>query len=272
MEADPRQWLGHERILKASKDSVFSLTPNGDELSFCSLTLDSVIPKTLVKSEQKSLYFVASKGDGEAPLHCKLPVIASFKTIDNVVVVASKQTPNGTYMWGVPVDTLVAWKPPSKATDMMCEDGVLSLFKLPHADLEGFSGVENTATHRLREMLDKFISHSPTFKAAKIKSVADMRKYADLGYEASIKASIIAGEDLERKAAKAKGASSRDNNESHGGGDEARQKWALLKTALLETHVGNLKLPFAQRYIELRIDEHCKATPAVVAELKTKLR
>ena len=60
-----------------------------------------------------------------------------------------------------------AGTPPSKATDAIQEDGVLTLYKLPHSDLQAFTKLENTATQALRDMVSKLISHLPTFKVIK---------------------------------------------------------------------------------------------------------
>jgi hypothetical protein len=46
-----------------------------------------------------------------------------------------------------------------------------------------------------------------------------------------------------------------------------------VKTALLETHVGNLRLPFNQRYLELLIDKDTgKPTVDGIKQLKLKLK
>jgi len=71
----------------------------------------------------------------EQPLRAKLPLLGKFKAIDNVIFLAAQERPMGTYLWGVPVDLLP----------------------------------------QLRAMVDKFISHCPTFKSAGIRSISDLQ-------------------------------------------------------------------------------------------------
>ena len=174
-------------------------------------------------------------------------------------------------MWGITVETLIAWKPPSKATDAIQEDGVLTLYKLPHSDLQAFTKLENTATHALRDMVSKLISHLPTFKAAMIKSVPDAEKYSKAGFEACMKKALFAGQAADRKAAKDKGKTSRDTRESVGGGNEAKEKWETLEKELLAMP-GNVALPMEQRYLVVPIDK-TTSMPTVegLVQLKSQL-
>ena len=48
-----------------------------------------------------------------APAQGVLPgAIAKFKTVDNIVAIGVKQSPVGTYLWGIPVGDLIGWEPP----------------------------------------------------------------------------------------------------------------------------------------------------------------
>ena len=256
MAVEPGKWLGAGRVLKASKQSVIKIVPDGEEMSFYSSSVESIVPKNLIKTDELSISWSVSPHD--EPEVCRLgylPAIAKFKSINNVVVVALKQTPMRTYMWGIPVETLIAWRPPQKAGDAIAEDGVLCQFELPHPDLDAFTAVENTATHALKSLLDKFLSHCPTFKAAKIRSIAQLVSHSEAGFVPCMKKALLAGEDLDRKAAAQKGKSSRDKNESGGGGAEAKEKWASIEKLLLESPETTCTLPFNRRYLELHVDK-----------------
>ena len=266
---DASRWLGEGRQLRAAKNAVFSIVPNDSEMSYSSVAIDSVVPEKLINSDQDSIYFTCMVDQTESAFQGKLPIVAKFKSCGNVIILAIKKTATGTYIHGVLEDTLLAWNPPKKAGDTCAEDGILSMWKVPNEDVEKF---EELAAN-IRGMADKLISHLPSFKAAKIKSIADAHKYSEAGYERAIKAAVVAGEDLERKAAAGKGKSSGAQKESEGGGTDAKTKWAEVKTALLETHVGNLKLPFDQRYLELLIDKDTgKPTVDGIKQLKLKLK
>jgi len=139
--------------IKASKDSVISL-----------------IPEMMIKSAEHGVYFCL-----EQPLRAKLPLLGKFKAIDNVIFLAAQERPMGTYLWGVPVDPLLNWTPP-KGTALIEEDKLLWRAKLPHADVTELAEIENTVMHpQLRAMVDKFISHCPTFKSAGIRSISDLQ-------------------------------------------------------------------------------------------------
>ena len=261
--------LGGGRQLRAAKNAVFSIVPSDSEMSYSSVAIDSVVPEKLINSDQDSIYFTCMVDQTESAFQVKLPIVAKFKSCGDVVVLAIKKTTTGIYIHGVLQDTLMKWNPPKKATDSVAEDGILSLWKVPNEDVEKFEDLGADA----HGMADKLISHLPSFKAAKIKSICDAKKHSEAGYEIAIKAAVVAGEDLERKAAAGKGKSSGAQKESSGGGSEAKAKWAEVKTALLETHVGNLRLPFDQRYLVLLIDKETgKPTEDGIKQLKLKLK
>jgi hypothetical protein len=162
-------------ILTASKLHVIMLVPDGEELSFYSIAYNLIAPEKLISSSVDSVFAVMTTKEGEAPLMGVLPKVAKFGAIDDMVVVAIKQTPMFTYLWGLSVEELIGWKAPASATQPIDEDKLFGLQKVPHADLKELVELENTATHpHLKAMLDKLISHCPTFKAAKIKAAADM--------------------------------------------------------------------------------------------------
>ena len=269
---DASRWLSAGRVLKASKDGVFSIKPGGVDMSFSSVSIDSVMPSKLIRSDQESIYWSCIVDASESSISGCLPAVAKFKSLGNVVILDAKQTPIGTYIHGLLQDNLMKWNPPRKATDTVEEDGILSLWRVPNEDVEEFKNGVDIETD-VRAMIDKLIAHLPSFKAAKIRSIHEARLHSEGGYEAGIRAALVAGEASDRKAASKKGQSSGAQKESAGGGGEAKKKWESLKVALLETHVGNFKLPFKQRYLELRIDKDTGIpTEAGITQLKLQLR
>lgn len=269
-EAVVGQMVGDRRCIKASKDAVFSLIPNGESVSLVSTCIVSVVPEMMIKSSEPGVYFCLAGGDSDAPIRATMPLLGKFGAIDNVIFLAARETPIGTYLLGVPVDTLLNWTPPTQASQTIEEDKFLWSAKMPHEDLQELAEVENTATHpQLLATVDKFISHCPTFKMAGIKSITQLRARSGLGYEKSITKAVTLGEQLDRKSADKKGKASKDQKESEGGGADAKTKWAELKTVLLETHVGNFNLTFDQRYLKLPIDpEATKLTVEGLAQLQ----
>ena len=148
------------------------------------------------------------------------------------------------------------WKPPKKAGEVVAEDGLRSLWKLPNADVEEFKNVSEMPANvceKIDNLLAVLATFSTAFKAAKIKSIVAARQHVEKGYDSAVRAAVVAGEAFDRKAAAEKGKTS--GKESEDMGEDAKKKWAGLKQALLLTHTANFDLTFSQRYLELRIDE-----------------
>jgi len=143
-----------------SKSSVFSLSPDED-MSYLTLSYASVIPTKLVKSDAPSVRFAIMENPGDEPIEGTFPFVARFEAINDVVMIALKQTKNITYAWGVPVDKLIEWVPPRGARDLIDEDAVFVPFKLPNEGIMSVHKLENTSTHKLRDMLDKLAALKP---------------------------------------------------------------------------------------------------------------
>ena len=83
---DPsRWWAGEGRYLKASKQGMFKIVPDGTEMSFMSASVESVMPKKLLPTSNPSVAFsLKNVGDETTNDDCVfgvLPAIAKFKTI-----------------------------------------------------------------------------------------------------------------------------------------------------------------------------------------------
>ena len=128
-------------------------------MSFLSISIDSIVPRKTIKADSNSVFFCDVTEERSLPFAIALPLVAKFKVKNNMVIFAIKQTEIGTYLWGVELDELLGWTPPSKPSDLIKEDGIFVLHKLPHTDIESFGPVENTSTHRnLRDTVDKMIA------------------------------------------------------------------------------------------------------------------
>ena len=160
---DPSRWLGAGRQLKASKDGVYSIVPDGTEFSFSSVSVVSFMPSKLVKTDVESVYFMCIEDQTQSAMQGFLPAVAKFNSIGEVVILSAKQTPIGTYVQGLLLEDLMKWKPPKKANDVVAEDGLLSLWKLPNADVEEFKNVSEMPEN-VCEKIDSLLAVLATFK------------------------------------------------------------------------------------------------------------
>jgi hypothetical protein len=273
----PRIVLGGERTLVAAKNTVYQLWTEemGSGMAFGTVGVVSLIPQTLLRSECASINFVICKEAGEEPFEFTGPMLATFKATNDIAVFAVKQTVmRFTYLIGIPIDALISWKPPSAATAETKEDGIIILRKLPDPDLVNLVPLVKTSTHDLPAMLDKLISHLPSMKAAKMRSIADIKKHGKVGYDTAVKVAADAGQLRARAAAKAKGTTGKGTGtESAAGGQMAAVKWDELKKELLALGDQNFALPFNQRYLVLHVNKDTMVpTSASFAKLKEELK
>ena len=264
--------VGPGRTLVAEKKAVISISPD-EEMSYLSVSFASVMPQRLIKSDAEHVRFAIVQNETEKPLAGVFPLVARFEATNDVVIIGIKQSVVGTYIMGIPVSTLIAWRPPQGTRDEISEDGVFLQFKMPCNGLQSLAPLEKTATHDLPSMLDKLLSHCPTFRRAGIKSAKELRNYAAAGYEKAVKAACLAGEGLARAAANDKGTATRGKqNEGPGGGAEAKEKWTALRDKLLGQKKSNVALPFEQRYLIMPVDAEMKPTTDGIAQLKEQLK
>ena len=273
----PRILLGGERTLVAAKNTVYQLWTEGMDpgMAFATVGVVSLIPRTLFRSECASINFVLCKEAGEEPYEYTGPMLATFKATNDIAVFAVKQTVlRFTYLIGIPIDVLIGWKPPTPATAETKEDGIIILRKLPDPDLVNLVPLVKTTTHDLPAMLDKLISHLPSMKAAKMRSIAEIKKHGKGGYVNAVKVAADAGQLRARAAAKAKGTTGKGTGtESAAGGQIAAAKWDELKKELVALGDQNFALPFNQRYLVLYLDkETMMPKPASFAKLKEELK
>ena len=109
---------------------MFSIVPDGSEFSFfSSVSVVSVMPSKLVKTDVESVRLPLMHRGPDAVVHSRIPSgrrLAKFKSIGEVVILAAKQTPIGTYVQGLLLEDLLKWTLPKKAGEVVTEDGLLT--------------------------------------------------------------------------------------------------------------------------------------------------
>ena len=189
------------------------------------------------------------------------PMMAVFKETNNAVIVGVKQAPSGaTYFYGITVDKLIEWKPPSRL-EVVDEMALFSLWKTNHADIEEVVPLKNTETHRLRDMTDQLISFMPSFKAMQIRNMVHMKKHAAKGFEANVKLLCTQQELAEKRGAKGKEeaaaggahAKAKAIPERRDISKEAQSRWLEMRELLLAAKPFYAD-KFADRFIFVQVD------------------
>lgn len=165
--------------------------------------------------------------------HVQAPFRVELKDLDDAIILSFKVVSSNVYLQGITVPKLLEWRPPPKATDEVCEAGLLTLWKLPCAGVVARHPLTNTDSHKLKDLTDKLISHIPSFKLAKLRSIKDVLAMDHLEARRIFCRALDAGEMRERKAASSKGKTCGDTGESVAGGRDAGTKIAALKTKWL---------------------------------------
>ena len=232
-------FLGEGRELIVNKSSLIGTIGVEAEPTVKFLQIASVMSKDTFYAGVPGHYFVFAP-----PLHvCTSvhisdgqPMRAYFKEAGDAVIVAFKLSPSNVYLYGITVEKLIEWKPPAKATDSIVEEGLLQTWKATHDDITSLVALQNTETHKLKDLIDKLISHVPTFQQHKVRSGLDALKWCKKTFESNVKAVVDMSELEERKRAKEKSTTARDPVavESAAGGAAAKDLWALRKLCMLD--------------------------------------
>lgn len=195
---------------------------------------------------------------GEEPLiSTGEPMRANFKESGDAIVFAYKSSGKFTYLYGITVEGLIAWVPPTKAGELMNEDGKLQSWKTTHTDLVSVVPLLDSETHPLRAMADKFLSHMPTFAVHKIKDMKGARAWCGelRCYASNIKAVVDKSEVEERQRGKEKSTTAKDKGgvESAAAGEVAKDSWTEIKRCLL-TVAPYYEDTFKERFIVVELD------------------
>ena len=92
--------------------------------------------------------------------------------------------------------------------------------------------MQNSETHKFRDMVDNLLQYVPLFKQAKIKSLKDLDGVETSTVQKNMSRACDAAELRLRKAAKERGTTSKDANESTAGGMEAAKHISELRGKL----------------------------------------
>ena len=89
-----------------------------------------------------------------------VPFLCTFEGgASDAVILAYKVVDTRVYAYGVTVDKVIAFKPPkdNPRTSEIDEAQIFSSYKLPH-NIISVKKLENTETHKLRDMVDNMIA------------------------------------------------------------------------------------------------------------------
>ena len=184
------------------------------------------------------------------------PMRCNFGEAGDAIIFALKQTGSINYLYGITIENLLAWSPPSKPGELLDESGLLQSWKVKHTDIKELVPLVNTDTHKnLQAEVDKMLSHLPSFAAVKIKSFKDTVKWCGNSFNANVKSVMDASEMEERKRAKDKSSDARDSarGTSIAGGEVAAKLWGERKSCLL-TAAPFYGDSFKDRFLSVKLD------------------
>ena len=183
------------RVLVLNKATPIGTISGGEQPAAKFLQAASVVADKTFPAGVPGHYFVF----GHKPLITTgEPLRANFHEAGDAVIFAFKLVGTTTQLYGITVAALIAWKAPSRGNEVVSEDGVLQTWKATHSDIKELIALENTETHKLKDLADKLMSHLPTFAVHKVRSARDAVKWCSNGYAANVKELIDKSEVEER--------------------------------------------------------------------------
>ena len=170
---------------------------------------------------------------GEQPMvlqGSEMPTYA-FAGADDAVVLAFKVSNDNIYAMGITIPKLKEWTP---AAGVAYDDAaILTSWKLPAVAITSVRALLNTETDKLRDKTDALIPHLQLFKLASIKSLKHLSDISVASSEKNLGRAVSAAALRWKKAAKARGDTTRDDSESVAGGGAAAEKAKKLEASLL---------------------------------------
>jgi hypothetical protein len=174
--------LASGRILIANKASAIGTIGISYEPAVKFLQVASVVAKQTYTAGVLAHYFTMGE---HVLVSTGGPMRLFFKEAEDAVVLAYKTVGAVLYLYGITVDNLINWSPPSKPGQLVDESGVLQSWKSTHADIVSLEELEDTETHNLRAMADKLISHLASWRIHNIRSAKVRRTEFELGTDRS---------------------------------------------------------------------------------------
>ena len=262
-------FLGENRTLIVNKASVIGTIGVEAEPTIRCLQFASIIPKYTHHAGVPGHFFVF----GQPPQFTSgRPMRANFKEAGDAVIFALKQSPTTTYLYGITIEALIAWEPPARPGQTIVED-ILQTWKATHSDIISLQVLEDTETHKLKDLADKLMSHLPFLAQHKVRSSKDAAAWCKRTFESNVKAVCDMSEVEERKRAKEKSDTARDPAaiESAAGGAAAKELWVLRKKNML-AFAQYYEDSFEERFILVKTDETTKQpTDETVAAVRADL-
>jgi hypothetical protein len=228
-------------------------------------------------------YFLIGQKIFIPPPNLQPPMIVEFQGEQSDLVVAAYRHSGGlSFLYGIPVDKLMEWKPPAKKEDFK-EESVLISIKIDNAAIEGVHEIKNTETHAIKDKFEELLPyiHSMQFKPnLKLEKLKDFERYKDpvkrksLTFANMVRQVCGQGELRDRKSASALGKRVRDARESVAGGEAAAETWANLKNSLAtNTFLEDAFLDeFEDRFFTLNVGDDGKPSEADIEEFKSLYR
>ena len=272
MQHADANFLAAGRLLITNKASLIGLIGVEDEPSIKFLQYASVESKMTYRVPSVHSHYLVF---GKSPLiSTGGPMRANFLIANDAVIFAAKRAGTITYLWGITVENLIAWVPPNKAGELICEEGILQSWKSTHSDIKELVPLKDTETHPLTALADKLMSHLPTFAAAKIKDGKGAAKWCVNTFTHNIKFVVDASEVEERKRAKEKSTTAKDKEgvESAAGGVAAKAVWTERKSCMLAMS-PYYRDSMAERFIVIELNEATgQPAEATVVKLRDDLK
>ena len=163
-------WPDEPLALHPDKSCMFNFMPDENSVTWFT-THAALAPKdSTLPAGLPGHYFIMNK----APQFQRTPFIAQFDADAlDVIVFAYKVSELRVYAYGIPLDKLTEFKPPSNKSrgQEVDEAAYFSSYKLPHTGIINIKDLSNTETHKLRDMVDNMLQYIPLFKQAKISNL-----------------------------------------------------------------------------------------------------
>ena len=212
-------WPPASISLHPDKSCIVNISPtSGDESTWWTMHSALVPKENTIPTGIPGHYFTLN---AKATFQ-RTPFVATFEGTNDEVILAYKvEVSNRVYAIGVPVDKLIAFKPPQGRGNEVDEAALLSMRKLPCEGMKEVTTLVNTSTHKLADCTDILIGHLPLFKRANIKCLKDLAAIEAAATAKNVARAFDGATLGMRKQAAQKGALSKDANDANGAAKEA---------------------------------------------------
>ena len=226
-------WPDDSLALHPDKSCMFNFMPDENAVTWFTVHAALAPMNSTLPAGFPGHYFIMNS----APQFQRTPFIAQFDgDAQDVIMLAYKVSDMRVYAYGIPMDKVVTFKPPTakgRQHQEVDEAAILSSYKLPHKGIVNIKDLTNTETHKLADMVENMLQYIPLFKQARIANLKDFPAVEAATVHANILRACTAAELRLRKVAAARGDTSKDPKESAAGGAEAGKTVATIRSQLL---------------------------------------